>query len=138
MLGLLSGFVLLSTLAWVLSGILIGLVFSMITHERRREIAVLRAMGFSRSYVFRSLWIEAAILASAGATVGMVLSAASIFVFRNYIAGTLEMPFLFPSVSYFMGMFVLALLLALITVSAAVLVPAFRISQHEPALAMRE
>jgi putative ABC transport system permease protein len=138
LLGLLSGFVLLSVIAWALSGVLIGLIFSMSIHERRREVAVLRALGFTKFYVFRAMWVEAALLASAGTIVGMGLSALSIYYFRNYIAGTLAMPFLFPQVTSFMGTFGIGFLISLITVSAAVFLPAYRISQQEPALAMRE
>lgn len=138
MLGLLSGFVIIAILAWVLSSIVIGLVFSMATHERRREVAVLRALGFTRFYIFRSIWLEAALLATVGAVTGVALSSLVIYYFRNYIAGSLGMPFLFPSAGTFAGMFGLALLLSLLTVSAAVFWPAYRISQQEPALAMRE
>jgi putative ABC transport system permease protein len=138
MLGLLSGLVVLSILAWVFSAVLIGLIFSMATHERRREVAILRAIGFTRFYVFRSIWLEATLLAVTGSVVGMALSALCIYLLRNYIAGTLGMPFLFPSVPSLFGVLGLALLLSLVTVSAAVFWPAYRISQQEPALAMRE
>jgi ABC-type antimicrobial peptide transport system permease subunit len=110
----------------------------MATHERRREVAVLRALGFTRYYIFRSIWLEAALLATVGAVTGVALSSLVIYYFRNYIAGSLGMPFLFPSAGTFAGMFGLALLLSLLTVSAAVFWPAYRISQQEPALAMRE
>jgi len=138
MLGLLSGFLIISILAWVLSSVVTGLVFSMATHERRREVAVLRALGFTRFYVFRTVWLEAVLLAAAGAILGVLLSALTIFQFRDYIALGLGMPFLFPPFGSFMGMLGLALLLSLVTVSIAVTWPAYRISQQEPAMAMRE
>ncbi len=138
MMGLLSGFTVLTSLAWILSAIIIGLVFSMATHERRREIGVLRGLGFKRSYIFHAVWVEAALLATAGSVVGVSLTAIGVSLFSNYIAGTLGMPFLFPSVTSFIIMFAETLLIALITVSVGVFIPAYRISQQEPAVAMRE
>jgi putative ABC transport system permease protein len=138
MMGLLSGFTVLTSLAWVLSAIIIGLVFSMATHERRREIGVLRGLGFKKSYIFRSVWVEAALLATAGSVAGVALTALVISIFSNYIAGTLGMPFLFPSIGSFILMFGETLLISLITVSVGVLIPAYRISRQEPAVAMRE
>jgi ABC-type lipoprotein release transport system permease subunit len=68
----------------------------------------------------------------------MLLSSVTVFTFRNYISGTVGMPFLFPSIASLAGLAGIALLLSLITISAAVFLPAYRISQQEPALAMRE
>ena len=61
-----------------------------------------------------------------------------IFILRDYIAASLHMPFLFPSVGTFLGLVFVTLALALLTVSIAVFVPAYRISRQEPALAMKE
>ncbi len=136
--GILSGFTVMTSLAWVLSAVVIGLVFSMATHERRREIAVLRSLGFRRSYVFRSVWVEAALIAAAGSVAGITVTSLVISLFQNYIAGTLGMPFLFPSPASFSIIFAETLLISLATVSAGVFIPAYTISQQEPALAMRE
>lgn len=138
MLGLLGLFVVMLILAYIVSAVLIGLVFSMAAHERRREMAVLRATGATPSFVFRTLWIEAALLALAGGVSGIALSSLAIYVFRDYVAGSLGMPFLFPSLPSFLGLAALALALSLVTVSIAVVVPAYRISRQEPALAMKE
>jgi putative ABC transport system permease protein len=137
-LGLLSGFVVLSVVAWMVSGVLIGLVFSMATHERRREIAVLRALGFTKMKVFRFLWVEAALIAMAAAASGITLSALGITFLRDFIAGSLGMPFLFPSAGSFLAMAALALGVSLLTVTAAVFLPAYRVSQQEPAIAMKD
>jgi len=138
MLGLLGVFIVMLGLAYIVSAVLIGLVFSMAAHERRREMAVLRATGATPFFIFRTLWTEAALLAVAGGAAGVALSSITIYIFRDYLAGTLGTPFLFPSFGSFMGLFVLALALSLATVSIAVVVPAYRISRQEPALAMKE
>lgn len=138
MLGLLWGFLALLGLAWLLSAVLIGLVFSMAANERRRQMAVLRALGARRLYVFRTLLAEAVGLALAGGVLGLVLGAFVIFIFRDYIAGSLRMPFLFPSGGSLLALAALGLGLSLLSVSLAAFLPALKVSREEPALAMRE
>jgi putative ABC transport system permease protein len=138
MLGLLWGFVFLLILAWILSAVLIGLVFTMAANKRRREMAVLRALGAPKMFVFRSILTEAALLALGAGLLGIMISSFGIYIFHDYIAGSLRMPFLFPSFTSFLSLFLLGIRLSLVTVGAAVFMPAYRISQQEPALAMRE
>jgi putative ABC transport system permease protein len=138
MLGLLGLLVVMIVLAYLLSTVTIGMVFSMAAHERRREMAVLRATGATPFFVFRTLWTEAALLALAGSVAGVFCSSLLIFVLRDYIAASLHMPFLFPSFGVFVGLVATTLALALLTVSIAVFLPAYRISRQEPALAMKE
>jgi putative ABC transport system permease protein len=138
MLGLLWVFVVMLSLSYVVSALLIGLVFSMAAHERRREMALLRATGATPLFIFRTLWTEAALLAVAAGTVGIALSSLAVYIFRDYLAASLGMPFLFPSLTALLGLFALALALSLVTVSIGVVVPAYRISRQEPALAMKE
>ena len=136
--GLLWGFLVITVVIWALSMFLIGLVFSMAANERRREMSVLRAIGASRSFVFQSLLAEAALVALSGAVVGIAFAATSIYMFRNMIATSLKMPFLFPSVPTFFTMFGAGVGLAILTVTLAALIPAVRISRQELAIAMRE
>ena len=75
MTGVLRGVVALLGITWALAAGLIALVFSMAANERRREIGVLRALGAPRSYVFRSLLAEAAILGLGGGGIGLGLAA---------------------------------------------------------------
>ena len=138
MTGLLWGFLAILSIASGLSAVLIGLVFSMAANERQRQIAVLRALGATRFFVFGSLVSEAAVLALGAGILGITLSALIIYIFRDFIAGSLGMPFLFPSFSSLLLLFAVGIALSLLTVSLAALVPAVRISRQEPAMAMRE
>jgi putative ABC transport system permease protein len=138
MLGLLWLLLVMMGLAYVVSAVLIGLVFSMAAHERRREMALLRASGATPFFIFRILWTEAALLAVAGGVGGVVISTVAILLLRNYVSGSLRMPFLFPSAGSYLALAAVALALSLVTATLAVLVPARRISRQEPALAMKE
>jgi putative ABC transport system permease protein len=136
--GLLGGFFVITLIVWGLAMLLIGIIFSMAANERRREMAVLRAVGATRSFILRSVLTEAALLALGGAILGLGIAGFGIYMFSDMITESLKMPFLFPSVQSFVGLFCAGLVLAMITVTIAALIPAIRTSRREPAIAMRE
>ena len=136
--GLLWGFFAITLIVWAIAMVLIGLIYSMAVNERRREMAVLRAIGATRTFILRSVLWEAALLGLSGAITGIAVASFGIYLFRNMIAGSLKMPFLFPSLPSFIGLFTAGTLLAIVTVIIAALIPAFRISRQELAIAMRE
>lgn len=136
--GLLKIVVVLISGALVISVLLIGLVFSMAANERRRELGVLRALGATRGFVFRSLLLEASMLALAGGSWGIFLTTLVIFLFRQLIMNNLGIPFILPSPAVLAAQVGGELLLALASVTVAALIPAYRISHMEPAQAMRE
>jgi len=135
--GLLRSAVTLSGMAWGLSIALIGLVTSMATAERRREIGVLRALGATRTTVLQSLLAEGAILALAGGVVGITLAPVAIFLFKDLITRLMGTPFLFPTPLSLLGLALGGLALALVSVTVATLLPTLRISHEEPATAMK-
>jgi len=121
-----------------LSVVLIGLVFSMAANERRRELGVLRAMGASRTFVFRTLLVEAGMLALAGALTGIVLTVLVVYLFHTLIVVTLGLPVLLPALSTLVLEVLAGLAVALVVITLAALLPAWRISRLDPAIAMRE
>jgi putative ABC transport system permease protein len=136
--GLLWGFFVITLIVWALAVILIGVIFSMAANGRKREMAVLRAVGATRSFIFRSVITEAALLAISGSFLGLGVAGFGIYLSRDVIAESLKMPFLFPSVSSFIGLFSAGVGLAFASVILAALIPAIRISRQELAMAMRE
>ena len=123
---------------WLLSVVLIGLVFSMAANERRRELGVLRALGATRRFIGQSLLTEAGILALCGGAVGIFLAVLVIYLFRQLIMVSLGIPFLLPSPGLLAIQIGAGLLLALFSVFLAALFPALKISRQDPAIAMRE
>jgi putative ABC transport system permease protein len=138
MTGLLRSILVILSVTWGLSVVLIGLVFSMAANERRKELGVLRALGATRRFVFQSLLAEASILALFGGATGVALAGLAIFLFRNLIMVSLEIPFLLPSPVSLLLQLGAGLFLALFSVNLAALFPAFKISRQDPAIAMRE
>ena len=101
-------------------------------------MAVLRAVGATPGFVFRLVLVEAGILAAAGALIGISAAAFLFLLFKNLITASLKMPFLFPSISSFLGLFGIGLAVAIVTVTLSALYPAIRVSRQELAISMRE
>jgi len=138
MTGLLKTILVILSVTWGLSVVLIGLVFSMAANERRKELGVLRALGATRRFVFQSLLAEASLLAFFGGITGLAVAGLAIFLFRNLIMYSLDIPFLLPSPVSLLIQIGAGLLLALISVNLAAFLPAYKISRQDPAIAMRE
>jgi putative ABC transport system permease protein len=138
MTGLLRSVVAVLMITLGLSAALIGLVFSMSANERRRELGVLRALGATRRFVFRSLLAEAAFLALTGGAAGIALAAVGVQLLRKLIIVSLGIPFLFPDAFSLAIQIAGGIALALACVTLAALLPAYRISRLDPAVAMRE
>ena len=138
MTGLLKTILVIMGVTWVLSVVLIGLVFSMAANERRKELGVIRALGGTRRFVFQSLLMEASLLAFLGGATGIGLAVLLVYLFRRLLINTLGFPFLLPSVGALLGLIGIGLLLALFSVNLAALFPAMKISRQDPAIAMRE
>lgn len=137
-LGLLKGSTALSSIFWVISLALVGLVTSMATAERRQEIGVLRALGIPRSRVLLSLLAEVVILALAGGMAGAAIAAFAIFLFRDLIVSITDLPFLFPAPLALLALALGGLALASVSVILATLIPILRFVHEEPGTALKE
>lgn len=138
MTGLIKSMLVILGITWALSIAMVGIIFSIVANDRRRELGVLRALGATDGFVFQSLLMEAGVLGLGGGVVGIGLSVMVITLFHKLITVSLGFPFLFPSPLALLGQIGLGLLVALFSVGVAVFLPAFRISRLDPAEAMRE
>ena len=136
--GLLRTLLGLAGLTWCLATLFMGLVFSLAANERRREMAMLRALGATRTVIVRTLLLEGVTLAISGglAGIGLVIAAAGLF--REPIAAATGIQILLPSPLTLAGLAAAGLALAVVSVALAAWLPASKLSQQEPALAMRE
>lgn len=133
-----DGITLVVGLTVLLSLLLIGIVFSMATHERRREIGVWRALGATQRHVVGSLVAQAVVLAAAGGAAGALFSALGVYLFHDYIVERIGVPFLFPSTPRLALYVLVGLLAAVLVATAGALLPAIRVTRQDPASAMRE
>jgi putative ABC transport system permease protein len=79
---------------WVLSLLVISLVFSVTVGERKNELSIYRLIGAQRSWVGRLLLLEAFFICSGGAVLGMLVAACIVFPFSTLIFSSLQLPHL--------------------------------------------
>jgi putative ABC transport system permease protein len=122
---------------WPMTVLLVGLVFMMVVHERQREIGLMRAMGSTRLFIFRMIQIEALMISTLGAVLGLIVSSGIVISFERMIALKLEIPFTIPGNFELLGIAAFSFGLAVITGILAAMIPALRVSAMEPYEAIR-
>ena len=123
---------------WALAVVFMGLVFSIAVNERRFEIGALRAIGFPSRLILKTLLMEGASLAVLGGLFGIVLTILGYAAFDEQIARSVNLPLSIPSTLGLISFSLGGQTLALISVTLAAFIPAWRISHQDVALTMRE
>ncbi len=82
---------------WLLSSIVLGLVFTLIIRERKKELATLRIIGMRRQQTRELLLSEFGAISLLGAAVGVVASYLFLFFYGTMLADKVNIPFLLPS-----------------------------------------
>jgi putative ABC transport system permease protein len=104
----------------------------MVARERKKEMAVLRALGASRAFILRLILAESVTLAVLGALAGIGVAALVLVAFQDFVALNLKIPFIVPSPMAILANAAGALLLSLIISGIASLYPVVMISRSEP------
>ena len=81
---------------WILAIVMLFMAFAMITRERKKEFAVLRAIGASRKKLSRIILKETLIINVIGSVLGSIIAVITVLIAGNYIQTELGMPFLLP------------------------------------------
>lgn len=123
---------------WVLALIILLIAFAMIAGERKREFAVLRLLGTSRSMLSGLILKESALCSLMGGVLGVLFASLVVFPFTTLIETKLGLPYLRPEISSI-------ILLALASLTATVMIGAaasawtsFRLSRVDPGTVLRE
>jgi putative ABC transport system permease protein len=122
---------------WIFSLIVLFIIFSMIGNERKKEFAILRGMGASKKELSDIMMKEAFYICSLGSLIGAVTSSVVLYLFGNMIRSSLSLPFLFPDLSVFAGLFVCCVVTSVIAgiLSAGMCVA--KVSHVDTALVLR-
>ena len=123
---------------WILALVILLIAFAMIAGERKREFAVLRLLGTSRSMLSGLVLKESALCSLAGGVLGVLLASLIVFPFTTLIETKLGLPYFRPAMSS-------VLLLGLGSLTATVIIGAvastwasFRLSRVDPGIVLRE
>lgn len=132
---LLNGALALMVIMFVSTASMIGVMFSAIIRERRRELGLLEAIGARRGQIIGVLLTEAAIATTGGGVLGCVLGALLMRSYQHslvyYLAG-MGVPFIWLSAGAIGLIASACILLALSIGVAGAFYPAWRASRHEP------
>ena len=138
-LSVISGSVTMLIIAvWVLSAVIMLIVFTALAGERKREFAVLRAVGFSRRRLSTQVMSEALIICFIGAAIGITISAAVVFPFSRLIEKRSGLPLLTPDFLSVSVCAAAALVAVLLTGPLASLYSAYRLSRVDTGKILRE
>ena len=128
---------LLVGLVWLVLFVFTGLVFSLTVNERKREIGVLRAIGFPRSFLLKSFFVEGFIVALAGGISGLAIFMILGSFFSQVLKSSLGLSFEALSQAALGGMLLVTLATVTLSVSLAALFPIRRISHEDPATTLK-
>lgn len=122
---------------WIVTIILVGVVFSMIVNERQREIGILRSLGAKKSGVFYLITIEAFIISITGGITGILAGGMLLLIIKEPIRIAFNLPYLWPGTIFVLATGIIILLISIITGTGTALYPALRTSRMEPYEAIR-
>ena len=122
----------------VLSVLLLAVMFAMTANSRKKEFAVLRILGASRTKLTGIVLMEALDVSICGAIAGSLLAAFVVFPFGIHIGVQLGVPLLLPTVWDSLLLLGLTLVLSVGIGSASSAYSAFKISRAEAYATLRE
>jgi putative ABC transport system permease protein len=105
----------LSVLFWLLGTVVLGIIFSAVLNERKKEFGILRALGADRNKLAGIILCESSIISLSGAIAGLLLAGLLLLPFGAYFGIRLNTPFLQLPVGSMLALAAISLL-----VSAAV------------------
>ena len=123
---------------WIMSIIIMLIVFSMLINERKKEFAVLRVIGTSRRMLAGIIISESAVIGILGGIIGIAAASIVVFPFSSLIEANLGLPFLLPNPVQIIIYVIAALTVALIAAPLSSAYSAFKLSRVDTGLILRE
>lgn len=123
---------------WVLALVIMIIAFTVSSMERKKEFAVLRAIGASRGKLAGLVMGEGITISLIGSLVGIVLGALLILPFSNFLEGAFELPFLLPKITIILLAALMSAVISLMAGSLACIIASYRISRIDTGLILRE
>lgn len=123
---------------WILAVLILVVVFALLSNERKKEFAVLRLMGASRSLLSQVMSVETSMISGAGALIGLGLALLVILPLSQSIHNAVGLPFLSPGFGTLAALFLGALAVSIVTGLVTALAFAKKITGSETGLLLRE
>lgn len=116
---------------WVMSVLIVGLIFALTLIERRSEFGILRAIGASRRKLAALSLAEVLMISVYGGVLGVILGNAAVAAGSPFVVEALGLPFLLPGLSVILGLTVSAVVLAVMTGVFSAGVSVLRVSRMD-------
>ena len=132
---LLRGVLALMMIMFMSAAALVGVLFSVIITERRRELGLLKAIGARRTQIFGMLLTEAAMATAIGGVFGCLLGTLLLRGYEHSLVYHLEgfgIPFVWLGRGATIATAIVCVLLAAMIGATGALYPAWRASRQEP------
>lgn len=123
---------------WLMSTILLAVVFSVILNERKKELSVLRILGASKKKLSNIIITEAVYIGFYGSIIGIFVGVILMFSLMPIIQKNLNLPFLLPSVLNLCLVALVSLLVGVLVGALSSFNSARKISKTDAYLTMRE
>lgn len=123
---------------WILSMVVISLLFTLSFQERKKELAVLRALGTTKKQLKHLILKEASLIGVYASALGIVVSSILIIIMIPKITEKLTIPFLLPSMVEIVGIGAICFAIGSLTGVLSSLFAAHKISKGEIYQNLRE
>ena len=128
---------LLMVVVWILSAVILVIVFTMNINERKKEFAVLRVLGASRVKLAGLVFREAALYGFLGSLLGAGLTVLITALFTPAIENMIGLPFLLPPVPVMLIAGALTVVLTIAAGAVTAASSAVKISKIDTGLILR-
>ncbi len=118
--------------------LLMGLVFSMTTNERSRQLGLMRSLGATNRFIFANVLKEAGLTAAIGSTLGLALGVVVVYFGEGFLVATFNTALIGPDFSESLVLILRSVTLGIITGTAASVLPAWRVTRRDPYEAIRK
>lgn len=133
-----SSITVLISAVYILSAVIMLIVFTAFVNERKGEFALLRVIGFSRFMLGRQVMSEASVICVVGALIGISAASVIVFPFASLIEKKAALPLLSPDLISVVGYALLAFAAVAVTGPLASAYSAYRLSRIDTGRIFRE
>ena len=128
----------LTVFVWILCLLILFVVSTLITGERKKEFAVLRVLGASRKKLSRLVMAESLLVNAGGTLCGIVLAFLFIIPFHSLIKQAIGLPFLLPDSAMILLLALFSLVLSILSGCLSSRYSAYKISKIDTGVILRE
>ncbi len=123
---------------WVLAAVILIVTFILITSERKKEFAILRSLGASRSMLSKIITSESVILSLVSSLIGIFISVLVLIPLSANLQSLISLPFLMPGIGLLVLYAILTVVITVLVCFLSSLKASYDISKNDAGVLLRE